>query len=194
MKRLIVSILLITTTLMAFAQSDKKAMAILDEVSNKTLAYKSIKIEFTYAMDNEKQKIHDKFNGTLTSKGNKYKLAAAGQTIFCDGKTVWTYLKDAKEVQINDVGNDEDSFTPNKMLSNYNKDYKSKFISEKGNEQLIELYPIKKGKSMTKVRLSIDKTKKQVTKFVMYDKSGSTFSYIVTKFTTDQPVSDNLFI
>lgn len=194
MKRLFVSILFITTSILTFAQSDKKAMAILDEVSNKTLAYKSIKIDFTYAMDNEKQKIHDKFNGTLTSKGNKYKLTAAGQTIFCDGKTVWTYLKDAKEVQINDVGDDEDSFTPNKMLSNYNKDYKSKFISEKGNEQLIELYPIKKGKSMTKIRLSIDKTKKQVTKFVMYDKSGSTFSYIVTKFTTDQPVSDNVFI
>jgi len=194
MKQLILSILITTSSLLGFTQSDKKAVQILDDVSAKTKAYKTIKIEFTYAMDNAKQKIHDKFNGALTSKGDKYKLSAAGQDVFCDGKTVWTYLKDAKEVQINDIGNDDDAFTPTKMLTNYTKDYKSKFIEEKGNEQVIELYPLKKGKSMIKVRLSIDKTKKQITKFVMYDKNGSTFSYIVNKFVTDQAISDNIFI
>lgn len=194
MKQLILSILITTSSLFGFTQSDKKAVQILDDVSAKTKAYKTIKIEFTYAMDNAKQKIHDKFNGSLTSKGDKYKLSAAGQDVFCDGKTVWTYLKDAKEVQINDIGNDDDAFTPTKMLTNYTKDYKSKFIEEKGNEQVIELYPLKKGKSMIKVRLSIDKTKKQITKFVMYDKNGSTFSYIVNKFVTDQAISDNIFI
>lgn len=194
MKQLILSILILSSTLLGYTQSDKKAVAILDEVTAKTKAYKSIKIEFTYAMDNAKQKIHDKFNGALTSKGDKYNLSAAGQVVFCDGKTVWTYLKDAKEVQINDVNNNDDAFTPTKLLSNYTKDYKSKFISEKGNEQLLELYPLKKGKSMIKAQLTIDKAKKQVMKFVMFDKNGSTFSYIVNKFTTDQAISDNIFI
>jgi outer membrane lipoprotein carrier protein len=106
---------------------------------------------------------------------------------------VWTFLKEANEVQINAVSSNDDSFTPTKLLSGYNKDYKSKFIEEHGNDQVIELYPLKKGKSFTKVRLTIDKAKKQVSRFVIHDRSGSTFSYIVDKLVTDQIIADNVF-
>lgn len=193
MKKLLLIAIIVALTVSGFAQNDKKATAILDEVSVKTKSYKTIKIDFTYAMDNAKEKVHDKFKGTLLSKGDKYKLTAAGQDVISDGKTVWTFLKDAKEVQINNVGEDDDSFTPTKLLSGYSKDFKAKFIEEKGNEQVIELYPLKKGKTFTKVRLTLDKTKKQISKFIIYDRSGSTFSYIVDKFVADQPIVDNMF-
>ena len=193
MKNLLLIAVLVVFTISGFAQNDKKATAILDEVSAKTKLYKTIKIDFTYAMDNAKEKIHDKFKGTLISKGDKYKLTAAGQDVISDGKTMWTYLKDANEVQINNAAEDDDSFTPTKLLSGYGKDYKSKFIEEKGNNQVIELYPLKKGKTFTKVQLSIDKSKKQISKFVIYDRNGSTFSYIVDKFVSDQPITDNVF-
>jgi outer membrane lipoprotein carrier protein len=193
MKNLLMIAVLAVFTISGFAQNDKKASAILDEVSAKTKLYKTIKIEFTYAMDNAKEKIHDKFKGSLLSKGDKYKLTAAGQDVISDGKTMWTYLKDANEVQINNAGEDDDSFTPTKLLSGYDKDYKSKFIEEKGTNQIIELYPLKKGKSFTKVQLTIDKNKKQISKFVIYDRSGSTFSYIVDKFIADQAIADNVF-
>ncbi len=193
MKKLLTIACLVFFAFSGFSQVDKKATGILEEVSTKTKAYKTIKIEFTYAMDNDKQKIHDKFKGSLTSKADKYKLTAAGQDVICDGKTIWTFLKDANEVQINNVGEDDDSFTPTKLLSGYNQDYKSKFIEEKGNDQVIELYPLKKGKSFTKVKLTIDKAKKQISRFVIYDRNGSTFSYIVEKFITDQPLADSMF-
>lgn len=193
MKKTSTFLALVLVALMAQAQTDKKAVAILDDVSAKTKSFKTIKIEFVYAMDNTRQKIHDKFNGTLLAKGDKYRLSAAGQDVICDGKTVWTYLKDTKEVQINEVGADDDSFTPTRMLSNYTRDYKSKFIEEKGNEQVIELYPVKKAKSMVKVRLTIDKAKKQVSRFLIQDKNGSTFTYTINKFVTDQPIADSQF-
>ena len=193
MKKILIIATLVVFTITSFAQNDKKASAILDEVSAKTKLYKTIKIDFTYAMDNAKEKIHDKFKGTLLSKGDKYKLTAAGQDVICDGKTMWTYLKETNEVQINNAGEDDDSFTPTKLLSGYGKDYKSKFIEEKGNDQIIELYPLKKGKTFTKVQLTIDKSKKQISKFVIYDRSGSTFSYIVDKFIADQAIADNVF-
>ena len=193
MKRLLMIAALVVIAISGFAQNDKKATAILDEVSAKTKLYKTIKIEFTYAMDNAKEKIHDKFKGSLLSKGDKYKLTAAGQDVISDGKTMWTYLKDANEVQVNTAGADDDSFTPTKLLSGYGKDYKSKFVEEKGNDQIIELYPMKKGKTFTKVQLTIDKNKKQISKFVIYDRSGSTFSYIVDKFIADQAIADNVF-
>lgn len=193
MKKLFLLAIVASLAVTAYAQTDKKATAILDEVSVKTKSYKTIKIDFTYAMDNTKEKIHDKFKGTLISKGDKYKLTAAGQDVISDGKTIWTFLKDANEVQVNNIGDDDDSFTPTKLLSGYNKDYKSKFIEEKGNDQIIELYPLNKGKTFTKVRLTIDKAKKQISKFIIYDRSGSTFSYIVDKFVADQPIADTVF-
>lgn len=193
MKSLLMIAVLVVFTISVLAQNDKKATAILDEVSAKTKLYKTIKIDFTYTMDNAKEKIHDKYKGTLLSKGDKYKLTAAGQDVISDGKTMWTYLKEANEVQINNTGEDDDSFTPTKLLSGYGKDYKSKFIEEKGNNQIIELYPLKKGKTFTKVQLTIDKSKKQIGKFTIYDRSGSTFSYIVDKFVPDQAIADNVF-
>lgn len=193
MKKLLIIASLAVLSVSGFTQNDKKSSAILNEVSAKTKLYKTIKIDFTYAMDNAREKIHDKFKGTLLSKGDKYKLTAAGQEVISDGKTMWTYLKEANEVQINNAGEDDDSFTPTKLLSGYGKDYKSKFIEEKGNDQVIELYPLKKGKTFTKVQLTIDKSKTQISKFVIYDRSGSTFSYIVDKFITDQAIADNVF-
>lgn len=193
MRQILIFLLFAAYAVLGFTQNDKKATSILDEVSAKTKSFKSIKIEFTYAMDNDKQKVHDKFNGSLLSKGDKYKLTAAGQDVISDGKTIWTYLKEAKEVQINDVSGNDESFTPTKLLSGYSNDFKPKFIEEKGNDQFIELYPIKKGKSFTKVQLTIDKSKKQISRFVIFDKSGSTFSYIVNKFITDQVIPDAVF-
>jgi outer membrane lipoprotein carrier protein len=177
------------------AQSvDKKAIAILDEISAKTKSYKTLRIEFSYTMENVKEKVKDNFNGTLLSKGDKYKLSIAGQDVISDGKTSWTYLKDAKEVQINDIGTDDESFTPTKMLTSYSANYNSKFIEEKNNNQVIELTPKKKGKTLIKVRLTIDKLKKQVSSFVMYDKSGNTFTYTVNKFISDPPLADKEFV
>lgn len=188
-----IAFFLITNLLLA-QSVDKKAVAILDEISAKTKAYKTLRIEFSYTMENTKEKIKDNFNGILLSKGDKYKLSIAGQDVFCDGKTSWTYLKDAKEVQINDVGIDDDSFTPTKMLTSYSNNYRSKLITDKNNKQVIELMPIKKGKSLSKVILTIDKLKKQVSSFVMYDKGGNTFTYSVNKFIADPPLADKEFV
>jgi len=193
MKRPLLIAIILTIAIGVYAQNDSKANAILNEVSAKTKAYKTVLIDFTYTMENKKEKIHDKFTGTLKSKGDKYKLTVARQEVISDGKTVWTYLKDANEVQINNAGTDDESFTPTRLLSNFSKEYKSKFIEEKGNTQVVELYPLAKGKSFTKVRLSIDKTKKQIQQFVIYDKGGSVFTYLVNKFVTDQAISDKEF-
>lgn len=176
------------------AQSDKKAETILNSVSTKTKSYKTISISFSYTMENTKKKIKDTYTGTLLSKGDKYKLTISKQIVICDGKTVWTYLKDANEVQISEVEPNDDSFTPTKLLTNYTKEYKSKFVQEQGNNQIIELYPLKKGKSFIKVQLTIDKAKQQVMKFVIYDKNGSTFTYAITKFTPDLNIADKEFV
>lgn len=192
MKSLIICGLTLLLTLSISAQVDKKAQSILNDVSNTTKAFKTVRIEFTYKMENTAQKINDSYKGVLVSKGDKYKLTVSGQDVISDGKTVWTYLKDANEVQVNSVGEDEDSFTPTNLLSSYTENFKSKFIKETGTEHIIELIPTQK-KNFSKIKVTIDKARKMVNSLVIYDKNGSVYSYIVNKMEVNQNFYDTMF-
>jgi len=194
--RTIIGIILIAICLPGFTQRDAKATKLLEEVSNKTKSYKSIKANFTYTMDNKAANIHETKTGTLLVVGDKYQLKAAGQTIFCDGKTVWTYIGESNEVQINEVDTRENAMTPSKLLTSYNTNYLSRIIRDKDavapDFEAIELIPIT-GKNFVKAILIINKPLKQVKSFKIFDKNGNIFTYNVTKFQTDVPIKDSDF-
>lgn len=197
LKSLIAVLIMAVSTLVPFivnAQSaEKQATSLLEEVTAKMKAYKTMKLDFTYSMINKGQKINESFKGTLLFKGDKYKLNISEQQIFCNGKTAWTYQKDANEVQINDVNGDEDSFTPTKFMTSYGNNYKSKLISNKGNLQIIEMSPLKGRKKFSKVNLTLDKETKQIKSMQVYDKNGGVFTYNIEHFTTNQPIADSEF-
>lgn len=168
-----------------FAQvNDKNAEKILEAVSTKMQSFETMRIEFTYIMENTSEKIKESKTGSIYIQGDKYRLYIAEQMVICDGNTVWTYFKDANEVQINEVDPNDDN-TPMKMLTAYNKNYKAKLIKEmpKGGKtiQVIDLTP-NKTQSYFKIRLEIDKAQKMVVSSTIYDKNGSTFTYVVDKF------------
>jgi len=192
MKNTLITALLLLFTFSLSAQTDTKAQKILNDVSAKTKSYNSIRIEFTYKMENTAQKINDSYKGVLISKGNKYKLTVSGQDVISDGKTVWTYLKDANEVQVNSASEEEGSITPANLLNNYSKDYKAKFIKETPEQQIVELTPVQK-KNVNKVKVIINKAKKMIDTLSIYDKNGSVYSYIVNKMDVNQNFYDNLF-
>lgn len=182
--------LLLIFSILGYSQSkDQKAIALLDEVSAKTKAYRSIKVDFTYSMENAKARINEEKTGSLLVSGDKYKMNASGQTVICDGKTIWTYIKESNEVQINSLDNKDDALTPSKLLTSYNVNYKSKIIrSVEPGVESVELIP-NTVKNFTKAILGIDKVKKQIRSFTLFDKSGNTFTYKIKTFLTDTPVT-----
>ena len=169
---------------------DAKAVALLDEVSKKAKTYKSIKVDLSFSMVNTKARINEEKTVTLLVSGDKYKMLAAGQTVICDGKTIWTYIKESNEVQVNALENKDDALTPSKLLTSYNSNYKSKIIkSTDPTAESVESIP-NTSKNFTKAILGIDKAKKQIKSFTLYDKSGNTFTYKVKTYLTDTPVTD----
>lgn len=177
-------------------KGDKKSREMLDRMTAKTEAYKSIYVEFSYKMNNTEANIDETTEGILTIMKDSYKLDIAGQLVICDGETIWTYIEDAEEVQVNSVEESEESITPNKLLTAYNDDYRSKFIKENfqygTTVNIIDLTPLE-GKSYYKVRLIIDKEKDQLHDITIFDKNGSTYSYIIKKFTPDIEVDASSF-
>lgn len=178
------------------AQAKKTSEEILKQVSEKTKSFSSIKISFTYNMDNASAKIHETETGILTVKGDKYRLDIAGQRVISDSKTSWTYVADANEVQINTVEDDDNALTPTKLLTSYSENYKSKLVNEINKDgravYVIDLKPNTE-KNFTNVELQIDKELYRIVRIAIQDKSGNTFSYIVNKFEPNVPVKDTDF-
>ncbi|MBK8806902.1 MAG: outer membrane lipoprotein carrier protein LolA [Bacteroidales bacterium] len=182
------------------AQYDAKAKQILDNVSTKTKSYSTIKVDYLLTHENIQENIKESSQGTLELKGSKYKLGFMGNTIFCDAKTVWTFMKSANEVNIStvEVGG-EDVFNPATMLTIYEKGFKYKFIQERFEAgralYVIDLFPEKVDKtSYSKIRLNIDKDKSQIVQLQYFSKDENRFIIDVKKFEPNVALNDALFV
>ncbi len=200
MKKYILTVLIFASSLVLFAQDDAKAKGILDEVSKKTKAYTSIKADFTITnQPADKNKKADTQNGSLLLKGDKYKLQIKGQEVISDNKKIWTYLKDANEVQINDVDpKADDALNPSKIFTLYEKGYKYKYSKEDVLDtkpvHVIDLFPANPDKAkFHTAKLFVDKTDKRIVSVKMMMKDGSTVTYAIKTFDVNQPVVDTFF-
>ncbi|AMR33768.1 gliding motility protein [Mucilaginibacter sp. PAMC 26640] len=193
----------------AFAQKDKEATAILNKLSQQYRTYDAVKTDFSLLIDNEQAKIKQTQTGTLLakSKTNKYKVTIyengsaaksnVTQEIISDGKSQWTYLKDANEVQLADADNSEEGFNPAKIFTMYEKGYKYLYTGQQkiGAKiyQVIDLTPEQAGKTFFKVRLMVDKVKNQLYSAMIFDKNGSHYTYTLRSFASVKSVSDASF-
>ena len=196
MKQLL-GIILTISCLNLFAQKDDKATTLLEEASNKTKSYSSIKADFSYSMDNKAAKIHETKTGTLLVSGQKYKVNVAGQEVFCDGQTVWTYIGESNEVQVNEMDTRKEAITPTNILTSYNTNYQSRIIQDNDEAdptlEAVELIPFTQG-NYEKVIVIIDKKLKQIKSFKIFDRNGNIFTYKVNRFLTDVPVKPSDFV
>lgn len=209
MKKLLLYTLFLITAAPAFAQKDAAAKTILNQVSQKYRSYNVIKSNFTFTVENPQAGMKETRYGTLTtqSKTNRYKVTvyAAGsqsdveQEIISDGKNQWTYLKKDKEVELTNADNSDQSFNPAKLFTIYEHGYKYVYTGQQRSGgriyQLIELSPENDKSQFFKIRLQIDKVKKQIYSALVFDKSGARYSYTLRSFTaiTNAPASTFTF-
>lgn len=199
MKKILVFCLILSSAV-SFAQNqDQKSQQILKAVSSKYKSFKSLKAFFTITMENGQDKKKDIQKGTLYLKGSKYKLEIAGQDVISDGKTRWTFVKDANEVQIDNQKTDDNAISPTTIFTIYEKGWKSTFVGEeksngKAVADLIELVPLDpKGKNIFKVKLTISKSDKMITSARVFNKNGNTQTISVDKLLQDGASDETLF-
>ncbi|MCE3228115.1 MAG: gliding motility protein [Bacteroidetes bacterium] len=200
MKKLL-SILFVAGALILNAQDqDPKAKTILDDLSKTTKGYKTITADYGFIILNKDKKQIEKQTGKVQIKGQKFKLEIPGNTIVCDGKTLWNYNKDAKEVTIKDfdASNDE-QLNPSKIFTMYETGYKYKYDKEEkvgtSTSHVIDLYPSVKPekKKFHTAKLYVDKVKKQVTQLRMMMKDGGTQLYEIKTMKPNVELNDNVF-
>lgn len=180
---------------------DNQAKSILDKLSKKAESYSSMDAQFKYTLINKADGINETQSGSLISQGEKYKVNIAGQIIISDGKTVWTIIEDAEEVQVNHVptsGEEEDFVNPVSVLTLWEKGFKYKYDSKvKANGvdlDVINLYPEKPDeKSFHTVKLYINKAKDMVQKVEIKGKDGTDFLYDIVSFTPNKQFNASQF-
>ena len=183
----------------AFAQTDAKAKAVLDAVSKKVNSLKSLKASFTLNLTGGKGgKVNDSKKGTISLKGQKYHVLLAGQEIICDAKTIWTYNKESKEVNISNYNPNEQSISPAKLLTNfYDKEYTYKYAGERKEQgktcDVVELTPIDKSKKPNKIELVVDRTASMIIGGNIWEKNGNKMQYSVSNFVPNASIPESYF-
>jgi outer membrane lipoprotein-sorting protein len=196
MKNAILFIISLLMTSLVIAQT-KKAEEIIEEITDKTQSYNSVEFEFTFTYEDPSSGDDASEKGVLLISGEKYILDIEGQKVICDGKTLWTYIEDAWEVQINTIEEDDESITPSKLLTTYNENYKARIDKEFKNEGVnykrIELKP-EEGKKWVKLDVIVNCDKMEIDRITIHDKNGGQISYSIDKITPNIDVKDSDFV
>lgn len=182
-----------------FAQKDPKAKNILDGVSQKYKTLKGLEASFEFSYTEMVDGKSQSQSGEIAIKGEKYHLKLPEQEIFNNGKTVWTYIESGnyKEVTVNNAGDMEGELTPSSVYTIYQKGYNYRLIGEKNENgtiiQEIELLAEKPNAPFKRVKLFVDKNKKDLVGWEIYDDQGGVFKYKFTSVNTAVDLKDEYF-
>ncbi|PIQ30191.1 MAG: hypothetical protein COW63_10390 [Bacteroidetes bacterium CG18_big_fil_WC_8_21_14_2_50_41_14] len=189
--------LLVLAMMPALAQNEKDAEKLLESVINKTASYSNFKAQLAYTMVNAEMNIDEKKTGVIYVQGDSYRIEMEGQEIISDGKTVWTYLPDSKEVMVSEVLETEESFSPTKILTQYNDDYDARFDADSkyknANLKVINL-KASEGKNFDRISVTVNLEKLSLESFSMYDKDGNVFTYQIVLLEPNLNLSANTFV
>lgn len=197
MNRLIFIIALIINFIFiqsAFSQeNNKKALQILDKMSNLYKSMDSFSSTFEYSMVNLDEDIEDSFQGKITIKEEKYLLKIEGQEIINDGETVWTYIPELNEVNISTFEYDDQEISLNNVFDLYKDGFEQNYLSEDNKYHKIELYPEDESKSYYKILILINKVDFSMYNFSVFDKSNTKYVYKINEF-KEEKIDDSFFI
>ncbi|MFZ4105759.1 LolA family protein [Flavobacterium sp.] len=196
-KFLTLAILILVFSINSSAQ-DKKAKALLNEVTAKIKSYDNVVIDFKYSLNNSKENINQNSKGNVTLQGNKYVLNFMGVSKIFDGKKTYTIVPEDEEVTVSNLNDgDEKAITPSKMLTFFNTGYKFTWdINQNINGrkiQYIKLTPNNTKDQRKEILLGIDIQTKTINNLIEIGKNGTKTTLTVNSFKTNQPLSKNQF-
>lgn len=192
MKKYLLLLSVLASTALA-QQDEKTAFTVLDSLCQ----HRNFQAVFTYHSRSRQESTEETREGTITVQGSQYRLSLTDQEIITNGETVWTYLKAANEVQIDDYDPEQAATTPWGILNNYRQDYVFFGLRTQqiGDEVLdiVELLSKDKEHSLPKITLTIERTSKHLRCLEALDSNQTIHTFLITKFATDLALAHTFF-
>lgn len=182
-------------------ENDPKAKAILEKVRKKYESYPSMEMEFSLTVELPEQP-KDIQRGKMMQKGAKYRLEMSGQTVICDGKSLWMVLPQNKEVQINhlpDADEDEEILSPQSFFRIHEKGNLAYILTNEYSAngkilQEIEFKPLDKYSDYSKLRLTVNKSTFEFVELKGFGKDGSRYTLAPVRFTPNKVFAESVFV
>ncbi|MEO8068671.1 MAG: outer membrane lipoprotein carrier protein LolA [Flavobacteriales bacterium] len=181
------------------AQDDERSRAIVDKLVAKSKAWTSFEADFATRLQSAKDKLDVKQTGTIKTKGKKFNLVLADNTVINDGTALYTYNKGTNEVTISDPAEMDKEMDPSKLFTLYEKGFKSQFVEEKAEPtgamvQIIKLFPLDAAKKpYHTIVLTVDKAKEEARQVQIMYKDGNMVTYSLKRFVANPVLADALF-
>lgn len=199
--RSLIPILSLAFAVPALAQTtrDPGAKAVLEKMSAKYAGIPSFSAKYAHQSEGPDGKAIKKQAGSIVMQGPKYKLTVPGYEIVCDGKTLWSYVKETNEVNVTEYAPDEDEITPGNIFSVWKNGYKYILLGEFKNKtgqmvQTIDLEPDDITREVVKVRMIVNKADNSLKKWIIYERgTGNRQVFNVTEFKPNVAIAANTF-
>ncbi|MDB4094122.1 outer membrane lipoprotein carrier protein LolA [Flavobacteriaceae bacterium] len=197
--KLLVTIICVFSWTIGLAQNrEPEAQTLLETVSAKVKSYDNMVLEFKYVLENSEENIHQETRGNITLSDEKYSLNILGIKRLFDGQSLYTISPEDEEVTISSFNSgDDNTITPSKMLTFYEKgyNYKMDIIQNiQGRKiQYIRLDPIDSTSEIEYVLLGIDINTQHVYRLIEIGANSTKTILTVNSFKTNQPLSETLF-
>ena len=158
---------------------DQKADALLKRAAAQ---FGNVSFKVTASMlDAQKKETLRQTAQVLYCKGC-YRVSVADQEVICDGKTVWQWNKTAREVAVTNMSTDDvDLMNPARLLKNYDKSFRAKYIRTDDGVALVDLQP-RSARSFHKIRLFMNEKSGQLQRMEVHKYDSSREVYEITEF------------
>ena len=180
-----------------FGQADAQSKILLKKSELHYKAFKTISADFTLTTSGEGRKSQTN-KGKLFIKGNQFKMDYAEQSIYCDGKSIWSYNQVDEEVTLETYKKKTNDLSPQDMFNLYNRNYKSSFEGTvkagKETQNVIKLVPKKKKEKFAYVKVHIDSKTNELKKVIQHFKNGSEIIVTVNQMLPNKPLADDFFV
>ena len=161
---------------------DENATAALEKCAKKL---KNVSGTVTLTVFDSQKKVVAKQTADVKYSSGKYSLNMEGQEIVSDGVTVWHLNNSAKEVTIENVSDDDiDLLNPGRMLQNYNKSFRAKYIrTDDDGTVVVDMQP-RSSRSYHKIRLFINEESGALNRIEVhkYDSSREVYEFSKCKY------------
>ena len=143
---------LIAATLFSAATYAQTAKSVLDKAAANITVKEGVKANFKMTASNGTT------SGTLLLKGRKFHATTPVATIWFDGKTQWTYIKNNDEVNISNPTEAQlQAINPYNFINLYKKGYNAT-LNKSGKDYVVHLTATDKSKKIQELFVSVNKT------------------------------------
>ncbi len=188
--------LLSVGVMMAQSSHDPKAQKILDAMSEHYQKIGSFKSDFSYEMEIPNQSAPEVFEGQIVVKDDMFRLKMGGQEVINNGSTVWTYLEEVNEVNIDDYDPSEGDISPTQIYNAYQRGFKYLYVEDETindkTYKIVDLIPENNDNQFFKIRLHIDESN-VLKRWKIFEKNGTRYTYSINNFDPDTNVEEDVF-